>query len=91
MIKHTITTDGTEEWKQNNWYHRIGGPAILHKNGDESWYENNNLHRVNAPAITCRDGKEYWLENNKFHRMSGPAIIHPYASGHFYRSGEITK
>lgn len=54
-----------EEWCLNGEYHRVGGPAIKHKNA-EFWYQNGKLHRLDGPAVISPGGpKEYWIFGQK--------------------------
>jgi hypothetical protein len=54
-----------EEWYKNGELHRVGGPAIRHKN-NEYWYENGKKHRLDGPAIISGGGpKQYWIEGQR--------------------------
>lgn len=54
-----------EIWRNHGVLHRIGGPAIRHKN-DRRWYVDGKLHREDGPAVETPAGpKEYWLDGNK--------------------------
>jgi hypothetical protein len=55
----TGIVDG-EEWIRNNLNHRIGGPAVWHRDdtgviGVEHYYVDGKLHREGGPAWTHRD------------------------------------
>ena len=68
----------------NKAIHRIGGPAVIHRNGDYSWQINEKFHRVDGPAVRFTDEngnvKFLWYVNDMLHRVDGPAI--EWSDGH---------
>lgn len=54
-----------EIWYKDGVYHRVGGPAIRHKN-NKLWYYEGKLHNLHGPAIDTKCGpKEYYIHGWK--------------------------
>ena len=54
-----------EEWYKDDEYHRIGGPARIHKNS-KWYYVDGKLHRLDGPAVDVKGHpKEYWIGGQK--------------------------
>ena len=54
-----------EIWYKNGQYHRIGGPAIRHKQCF-LWYEEGKLHRLDGPAVMDPGGpKQFWIAGQR--------------------------
>lgn len=54
-----------EEWCINGEYHRVGGPALKHKDS-EFWLQHGKLHRLDGPAVITPSGpKQYWINGQK--------------------------
>lgn len=56
----------TAYYNKDGQYHRIHGPAIIHKNGSGIWFKNGKRHRINGPAVEYADGwKEWWEDGTR--------------------------
>ena len=54
-----------EMWYLNGDMHRVGAPALKHKNL-ELWYLSGKLHRLDGPAVSGNGiPKEYWIGGQK--------------------------
>ena len=64
------------EFKKNNLYHRLNGPAIDYNDGSKLWFFNGERHRsCDRPAIVWNDGYKAWYTKGQLHREGGlPAI-----------------
>lgn len=70
----TVNRYGTKMWINSRGYlHRIGGPAVQHKDGTQEWCRNGLRHHVDGPAIVNSNGDKIWYRNDKLHRTDGPA------------------
>ena len=54
-----------EIWFKNDEYHRIGGPAIRHKN-TFWWFQEGQPHNLHGPAFIGGGPYEYWIEGRKY-------------------------
>lgn len=71
---HIIDSAGTKWWHNaQGRAHRVGGPAVEHRNGTKKWFQKGSLHRRGAPAVMLANGCEKWFINGKYHRVDGPA------------------
>jgi hypothetical protein len=80
------------EWRdEHDYWHRIGGPAVIYANGHQIWYRHGQRHRVDGPAVIEADGRQRWYQDDRLHRADGPAVIYPDGSSAWYVQGrEIT-
>lgn len=63
-----------QEFKVDDIYHRVDGPALIDGTG-EYWYYEGNLHRGEGlPAVIKTDGTKQWHVKGKLHRIDGPAV-----------------
>lgn len=69
-----VYNNGTVEWRQNGYFHRLNGPAAVHPDGTIKWYQNGVLHRLNGPAVEDVFGNKYYYQHNDLHRTDGPAV-----------------
>jgi hypothetical protein len=57
-------------------FHRLNGPAFVHKNGDCSWYRHGQLHRDDGPAVEWpSDGTEEWYKDGKPYKPSAHELM----------------
>src|SRR3954467_8511573 len=83
-----INDEGTKRWLTPNfWFHRVGGPAVIHPDGSEEWQQHGKLHRLDGPAIVNTDGSREWWVNGERHRTDGPAIIMADDSHYWFLDG----
>jgi hypothetical protein len=62
---YTSSKYGIQEWYKHGEFHRIDGPAIIHKN-NQYWYKEGKKHRLDGPAIITGGGpKQFWIEGQK--------------------------
>lgn len=52
---------GYVEWRLDGKIHRIGGPAVTHRDGSEFWYDKGLLHNVDGPAMVWTNGSKVWI------------------------------
>jgi hypothetical protein len=84
----TIDKDGAKEWRNKSGeLHRIGGPAVEHRNGTKEWFQNGKLHRIEGPAIEYFSGTKCWYQNGKLHRLDGPAVEHTNGDKKWWQNG----
>jgi len=63
--KHTIRTDGTQEWRLKGLLHRLAGPAWIDADGTKEWWVNNQRHRTDGPAVILANGQQEWWVNGE--------------------------
>lgn len=62
---YVSTAFKVEKWYQEDKLHRIGGPALRHKD-TLMWYKEGRLHNLEGPAVIDPGGpKQYWIEGHK--------------------------
>jgi len=76
-MSHTISIDGTRQWKRGGLLHRLDGPAQIYSYGRHEYWVNGEMHREDGPAVTDPDGTQMWCHHNMLHRVNGPAFIEP--------------
>ena len=60
------TSEGSQQWYDNDELHREDGPAIITSHGSHHWYYRGYLHRDDGPAVILPDGRvEYWQHGVK--------------------------
>jgi len=67
----TKSTSGYREWRVNDKFHRLDGPAReWGDDDDKEWWANGELHRLDGPACEYKEGDNWWCVKGK--RLSGP-------------------
>jgi hypothetical protein len=69
-MKNGLTTNdnGDKFYYQDDLYHRLDGPAIIHNDGSKYWYQEDKLHRLDGPAIEHNHLKGHWPAKEWFYR-----------------------
>ena len=86
----TVRKSGTyySKDRNNQIYHRLDGPAIIHASGAKEWYVDNKRHRIGGPAVeTARKNVTSWWKDGKLHREDGPAIEYEDGRKEWYLEG----
>ena len=74
-VAPAVVSPHGEAWYSHGELHRLGGPAVTHKNGLTQWWVRGYLHRHGGPAITYSDGGTEWWWEGIPHRLDGPAFV----------------
>ncbi len=61
-----ILLDGTKEWRLNDAFHRLDGPALERANGSKQWWFHGKIHRIDGPAVEFGDNIKVWYFNGKW-------------------------
>jgi hypothetical protein len=66
-VHEVLVSDGSKEWWQNGYLHRLDGPAVIKADGTQKWCEDGYLHRIGEPAVIHANGQvEWWLNDKKY-------------------------
>ena len=90
--KKYTTRRGDKIWylpsKGKDYYYRLDGPAVEHKNGTKVWYVDDKRHRLDGPAFEGAGGTKSWWIEGKRHRLDGPALEHENGSKEWWINGK---
>lgn len=54
---------GRMYFNEEGLVHRVGEPALEHKNGVKEWWVKGKSHRLDGPAIESPNGNSWWVNN----------------------------
>ena len=81
-----------EYYDENNYLHRVGGPAIIYNSRlpapEVTWCHHGKRHRLDGPA-TIFNHCSRWYVDGELHRDGGPAVQYTDGSEMWYREGQL--
>jgi len=84
---------GTDIEYNEDFPHRLKGPAVQYINGAEEWRFNGLFHRVGGSAWNDvhKDGSKDWFIHGNLHRIDGPACEYEDGRKSWYLNGKKYK
>lgn len=67
-MKNGLSIDefGNKFWYEDDFFHRVDGPAVEYTSGTKHWFQNGKLHRIDGPAIEWDNGnKSWWIKGEQ--------------------------
>ena len=66
MAKRRYDRDGTVRWLDDeDWSHRLDGPAVVWDNGTQFWYRYGLYHFAHGPSDLWANGWLRWYEDGE--------------------------